>query len=290
MSLSGIFARLVALIGAAMILLRRMDGAPREQAVGSAPAIPAAKPQGALPTLKMPTARGWPPGQTPIAAPGLKVNAFAAGLKHPRWIHVLPNGDVLVAESLTVAGPIKSVFDYAMVSTMRRAAAARRQPEPHHAAARRGRRRRRRNPRGVPGGAEPAVRHGAGGRYVLCRQYRRRGRLPLCGGRAPHRGAGAQAGRVQARRPLDAQPAAEPRRLEALRRRRLAHQYRRRRHGGRGGPRGDLRTRSRDRREPHLRRRPAQPGGPRLGAAYRRAVDGGQRTRRPRRRDAARTI
>ncbi len=123
MSLSGIFARLVALIGAAMILLRRMDGAPREQAVGSAPAIPAAKPQGALPTLKMPTARGWPPGQTPIAAPGLKVNAFAAGLKHPRWIHALPNGDVLVAESLTVAGPIKSVFDYAMVSTMKRAAA-----------------------------------------------------------------------------------------------------------------------------------------------------------------------
>ena len=62
-------------------------------------------------------------GQTPIAAPGLKVNAFAAGLKHPRWIHVLPNGDVLVAEALTVAGPVRTVFDYAMVSTMKRAAA-----------------------------------------------------------------------------------------------------------------------------------------------------------------------
>ena len=47
----------------------------------------------------MPTARGWAEGQTPVAAPGLKVNAFATGLKHPRWIHVLPNGDVLVAES-----------------------------------------------------------------------------------------------------------------------------------------------------------------------------------------------
>ena len=35
---------------------------------------------------------------------GLKVNAFAAGLKHPRWIHVLPNGDVLVAEALQPAG------------------------------------------------------------------------------------------------------------------------------------------------------------------------------------------
>jgi glucose/arabinose dehydrogenase len=123
MSLSGIFARFVELIGAMMILLRRLDGGPREQALGDAPTIPAARPQGAMPTLKMPTARGWTQGRTPIAAPGLKVNAFAAGLKHPRWIYALPNGDLLVAESVTVAGPVKSVFDYAMVSTMRRAAA-----------------------------------------------------------------------------------------------------------------------------------------------------------------------
>ena len=67
-----------------------------------------------IPTLKMPTARGWTDGQTPVAAPGLKVNAFATGLKHPRWIHVLPNGDVLVAEANQVAGPVRSVFDYAM--------------------------------------------------------------------------------------------------------------------------------------------------------------------------------
>ena len=54
----------------------------------------------------MPTAKGWAHGQTPVAAPGLKVNAFATGLKHPRWIHVLPNGDVLVAEAPTVPGPV----------------------------------------------------------------------------------------------------------------------------------------------------------------------------------------
>jgi hypothetical protein len=71
----------------------------------------------------MPTARGWSPGQTPVAAPGLKVNAFAAGLKHPRWIQVLPNGDVTVAEALFLPGPVRTVFDYAMVSTMKRAAA-----------------------------------------------------------------------------------------------------------------------------------------------------------------------
>jgi hypothetical protein len=69
----------------------------------------------------MPTARGWSPGQTPTAAPGLKVNAFAAGLDHPRWIDVLPNGDVLVAEAMSPDRPPRSVFDYAMVTTMRRA-------------------------------------------------------------------------------------------------------------------------------------------------------------------------
>lgn len=122
MGLSGIFARIVALIGAAMILLRRLNDSAHEPALGSAPTIPAAKPQG-IPTLKMPTAKGWARGQTPVAAPGLVVNAFASGLKHPRWIQAMPNGDVLVAESLGVAGPIKSLFDFAMISTMKRAAA-----------------------------------------------------------------------------------------------------------------------------------------------------------------------
>ena len=119
---SDIFSRAVAGVGAAVIAWRRLSDVPREQAVGGAPKIPAAKPQG-IPTLKMPTAKGWDKGQTPVAAPGLRVNAFAAGLKHPRWIYVLPNGDVLVAEALTLADPIKSVFDLAMVTTMQRAAA-----------------------------------------------------------------------------------------------------------------------------------------------------------------------
>ena len=123
MGLSDVFARIVALVGAAAILWRRLQGSVREPAIGSNPVIPTARPQGSIPTLKMPTARGWAPGQTPIAAPGLKVNAFATGLKHPRWIHVLPNGDVTVAEALFLPGGITSVFDYAMVSTMKRAAA-----------------------------------------------------------------------------------------------------------------------------------------------------------------------
>jgi glucose/arabinose dehydrogenase len=123
MSLSGVFAQLVALVGDATILWRRLQGSVDQQAIGATPTIPTARPQGRIPTLKMPTAKGWEAGQTPIAAPGLKVNAFATGLKHPRWINVLLNGDVTVAEALFLPGPIKSVFDYAMVSTMRRAAA-----------------------------------------------------------------------------------------------------------------------------------------------------------------------
>jgi len=123
MDYSAIMARIVALIGGAALVWRKMQGAAPQPAWGSAPVVPEAKPQGAIPTLKMPTARGWDEGQKPTAAPGLKVNAFATGLQHPRWINVLPNGDVLVAESNQVAGPIRSVFSYAMQATMRRASA-----------------------------------------------------------------------------------------------------------------------------------------------------------------------
>jgi glucose/arabinose dehydrogenase len=120
--MSALFAQLVALVGDVTATLRHR-GARLPQASGTSPVIPAARPQGALPTLKMPTARGWSSGRQPTPAPGLAVNAFATGLKHPRWLEVLPNGDVLAAEALTVSGGVQSVFDYAMESTMRRAAA-----------------------------------------------------------------------------------------------------------------------------------------------------------------------
>lgn len=122
--MASIFARIVAMIGAMMILMRRWGADTAAPATGASPAIPEAKPQG-IPTLKMPTAKGWAPGETPVAAEGLAVNAFATGLKHPRWLHVLPNGDVLTSEALGVpGGRIKSAFEYAMYSTMKRAAAA----------------------------------------------------------------------------------------------------------------------------------------------------------------------
>ena len=83
MSQSSVFARMVALVGEAAIVWRRLQGSVQQQAIGATPTIPVAKPQGAIPTLKMPTARGWAPGQKPVAAGGLQVNAFASGLKHP---------------------------------------------------------------------------------------------------------------------------------------------------------------------------------------------------------------
>ncbi len=52
-----------------------------------------------IPTVNIAPAKGWPAGVTPLAAQGMQVQAFASGLSHPRWVYVLPNGDVLVAES-----------------------------------------------------------------------------------------------------------------------------------------------------------------------------------------------
>ena len=52
-----------------------------------------------IPMVKVATARGWPPGGKPVPAPGTAVGAFARDLNHPRWLYVLPNGDVLVAET-----------------------------------------------------------------------------------------------------------------------------------------------------------------------------------------------
>ncbi|MEB0041254.1 sorbosone dehydrogenase family protein [Pseudomonas sp. MH10] len=58
-----------------------------------------------IPTVNIAPAVGWPQGAKPIAAPGTQVSAFAEDLDHPRWLYVLPNGDVLVAETNSPAKP-----------------------------------------------------------------------------------------------------------------------------------------------------------------------------------------
>ena len=71
---------------------------PVEAGMGPDPAIPAPD-RSTIPTVKVATAKGWAAGETPVAAHGTTVLAFASGFEHPRWLYVLPNGDVLVAET-----------------------------------------------------------------------------------------------------------------------------------------------------------------------------------------------
>ncbi|KGQ18135.1 L-sorbosone dehydrogenase [Lysobacter dokdonensis DS-58] len=69
-----------------------------EDTSGPAPALTAPD-KALLPTVKIAPATGWKAGEMPTAANGMNVRAFATGLVHPRWLYVLPNGDVLVAET-----------------------------------------------------------------------------------------------------------------------------------------------------------------------------------------------
>src|SRR6266545_4826438 len=66
--------------------------------MGPNPALPPPS-KSLIPTVNIAPAKGWPAGVKPVAAPGTTVNAFAKNLEHPRWLYVLPNGDVLVAET-----------------------------------------------------------------------------------------------------------------------------------------------------------------------------------------------
>lgn len=71
-----------------------------DKAVGYGPSPELPKPQESwIPTLNVAPAERWREGKTPKAGEGLAVAAYAQGLEHPRWLYVLPNGDVLVAQS-----------------------------------------------------------------------------------------------------------------------------------------------------------------------------------------------
>ena len=89
---------------------------------GPNPALPAPE-RSLLPTVRIATAKGWEAGQAPKAAAGLAVEAFADGLDHPRWLHVLPNGDVLVAESDSPPKESTGVKDWVTQQVMKLAGA-----------------------------------------------------------------------------------------------------------------------------------------------------------------------
>ena len=88
-------------LGALVVALAGCEGAARlpiSAGVGPEPALPPPD-RGLFPAIEIAEAKGWPAGGTPVAAAGTSVTPFATGLDHPRWLYVLPNGDVLVAES-----------------------------------------------------------------------------------------------------------------------------------------------------------------------------------------------
>ena len=96
-----------------------------EATMGPSPTL--AKPtHAAIPTVNIAPAKGWSSGTTPDAAPGLAVHAYASGLDHPRWLFVLPNGDVLVAETSAPPKPDdgKGIKGWIMKWFMSRAGAA----------------------------------------------------------------------------------------------------------------------------------------------------------------------
>ena len=98
---------------------------PEAAGFGPQPALPAPQ-SSVIPTVNIAPAIGWPAGKTPSAAAGTRVAAFADKLDHPRWLYVLPNGDVLVAETNAPAKPdsAASIRGLIMGWVMKRAGAA----------------------------------------------------------------------------------------------------------------------------------------------------------------------
>ena len=94
------FLATVMVLGGGALTLFACESAtlPVEAGIGPRPQLPPPNPT-LIPTVNIAPAVGWAPGETPSAAPGLAVVAFVAGLDHPRNLLVLPNGDVLVAET-----------------------------------------------------------------------------------------------------------------------------------------------------------------------------------------------
>ncbi|MFL5510107.1 MAG: PQQ-dependent sugar dehydrogenase [Gemmatimonadaceae bacterium] len=85
-------------LGAAVTACGVRARVPVAAEMGAHPLIP--RPSTSLiPVMKVVKAEGWPTDETPVAGDGLSVRPFARGLNHPRWHYVLPNGDVLVAET-----------------------------------------------------------------------------------------------------------------------------------------------------------------------------------------------
>jgi glucose/arabinose dehydrogenase len=89
------------------------DIAKPETQYGPNPVLPLSH-QYLVPPMKIPLAGSWKNGETPVVAKGLKIEALATGLMHPRSLYVLPNGDILIIESNGPAAPVHRPKDLIM--------------------------------------------------------------------------------------------------------------------------------------------------------------------------------
>ena len=103
---------------------RRETNLPVAAGMGPNPTLPEPR-KSLIPTVNIAPARGWAGNEKPTAADGTMTVAFATGLDHPRWLYVLPNGDVLVAETNAPPKPedSKGVRGWLMKRTMKKAGA-----------------------------------------------------------------------------------------------------------------------------------------------------------------------
>lgn len=97
---------------------------PEASTTGADPVLPAPQ-RSLIPTVDIAPATGWPEGVMPRPASGLAITRFAGGLDHPRWLLVLPNGDVLVAETNAPPGKggVKGIKGKIMGVVMKKAGA-----------------------------------------------------------------------------------------------------------------------------------------------------------------------
>ena len=242
-----------------------------------------------IPTVHVAAAVGWPQGTQPQAGPGMTVNAFASGLDHPRWLYVLPNGDVLVAETNAPPQPADStgIKNRVMRLFMKKAGAA--TPSANRITLLRDT-----DGDGVAD-LRSAFLEGLNSPFgmalvgsdfyvadtdaVLRFPYQPGQQHIDDRGRASHRPS-----RRAAQSSLDERPDRERGRQQAVCDRGLEQQRRRARHGREAGRAAIWEIDAAQRGAPRVRVRPAQREWPRMGTRVGRAVDDGQRARRTRRR------
>ena len=120
-----ILGLLIVIAAVAFWFLTRPDVArlSEDDVTGTIPKLGQERPA-SIPTMKVAPVVGWQGGAKPIPAKGLKVEAFAGGLDHPRWLYRLPNGDILVAETNSPPRKVGGVTGMVMGSLMKKAGAA----------------------------------------------------------------------------------------------------------------------------------------------------------------------